>query len=231
MAHASAHEHKCSPAHPVAPTALRRGKLVCATLLLAAMAWVPPAWACPNLIDCTPTHAHKGGIWSIAKTGLFPAALIGATGAAALWEGDHNRLGNTLWQSLDASAVAGIATFALKSTFQRARPHQAPGHPNDWFSGINHRSFPSGDVSAIAALVTPPMLEYGPTDPWIYALAILPAYDAAARVQYRDHYPTDVIAGMLLGFASGWLAHHFRRHHIIVGILPSGLLVGFKHAF
>lgn len=205
--------------------------LFCVAVLLSCLLAAPEASACPNLIDCTPSHAHKSGIWSIAKAGLFPGILIGATGAAALWEGDHNRLGNTLWQSMDAAAIAGISTYALKSTFQRARPHQVPGHPNDWFSGINHRSFPSGDVSAITALVTPPILEYGPTDPWVYALAVLPAYDAAARVEYRDHYPTDVIAGMALGFASGWLAHHYGKHHIIVGLLPGGLLIGFKHYF
>lgn len=152
-------------------------------------------------------------------------------GAAALWEGDHNKVGNTLWQSLDAAAVAGISTFALKISFQRARPHQAPGRPNDWFSGTSHKSFPSGDVSSIAALVTPPILEYGASDPWVYALAVLPAFDAAARVEYRDHYPTDVVAGLALGVASGWLAHHYREHHIIVGFLPSGLLVGFKNKF
>lgn len=191
----------------------------------------PPASACPNLIDCTPTHAHKGGVWSIAKTGLFPGVLIGVTGAAALWEGDHNRFGNTLWQSIDAAAISGIITQAMKFSFQRARPHEVPGNANDWFSGIHHRSFPSGDVSAITALVTPPILEYGPSHPWVYALALLPAYDGAARVEYRDHYPTDVIAGMLVGFASGWLAHHYREHHIIVSILPKGLLVGFKHDF
>lgn len=200
-------------------------------ILLCCVVAAPKVWACPNLIDCTPSHANKSGVWSIAKAGLFPGILIGVTGAAALWEGDHNRVGNTLWQSMDAAAIAGISTFALKSTFQRARPHEAPGHPNEWFSGINHRSFPSGDVSAITALVTPPILEYGPTDPWVYALAILPAYDAAARVQYRDHYPTDVVAGLALGFASGWLAHHYGKHHIIVGLLPGGLLVGFKHYF
>lgn len=200
-------------------------------VVAGAALYVPLARACPNLIDCTPAHAHKSGIWSIAKAGAFPAALIGVTGAAALWEGDHSRLGNTLWQSVDAAAIAGASTFVLKSAFQRSRPSQNPGHPNDWFAGYHHRSFPSGDVSAIAALVTPPILEYGRTDPWVYSLALLPVFDAAARVEYRDHYPTDVVAGLALGFASGWLAHRYRKDHLIVGLLPGGLFIGFKNVF
>lgn len=219
-----------SPRHSGSALGERRLLAWLVVLLILACA-MPAASACPNLIDCTPNHAHTGGIWHIAQARLFPAALIGATGVAALWEGDHNRLGNTLWQSLDAAAIAGISTYAMKSAFQRARPHEVPGNANDWFSGINHRSFPSGDVSAITALVTPPILEYGASDPWVYALAVLPAYDGAARVEYRDHYPTDVIAGMLVGFASGWLAHHDREHHIIVSLLPKGVLVGFKNVF
>ncbi len=221
--------------HADAPTPgsvhARHWRMPFLVLLLVLACGPPPALACPNLIDCTPTHAHTGGIWSIAQARVFPAALFGATAVAALWEGDHNRIGNTLWQSVDGALIAGISTYALKSTFQRARPFQEPGNANDWFSGIHHRSFPSGDVSAITALVTPPILEYGRRDPWVYALAALPAYDGAARVQYRDHYPTDVIGGMLVGFASGWLAHHYHQHHIIVGLLPRGVLVGFKHDF
>lgn len=81
--------------------------LLCLDLLLFAY----PLWggACPNLIDCTPSHAHKNGIWSLAEPGLFPAVLIGASAAGALWEGDQTRLGNTLWQSLDAAAAVFLA--------------------------------------------------------------------------------------------------------------------------
>lgn len=201
-----------------------RPVLLLAAVLLAGRS----AAQCPNLIDC-PERLDTGGIWALARSPQFPEALIGITAAGALWTGDASRAGRTLWRSLDALVVAGVTTGALKLTFQRARPRQSDD-PNDWFAGPGHQSFPSGDVSTTAALVTPLLLEYGGDHPWIWALAVLVPFDMVARTKYRAHWWTDVSAGALIGVASGWWVSTWRQP-LLVRALPDGIRIGLRARF
>ena len=185
-------------------------------------------WAGLHHLD-HPVHQDTRGIWSIARAGQFPAELIGLTLAGAIWEGGENRLGRTLWQSLDAAAIAGISTQALKYTFQRKRPSQT-SNPNEWFQGMHAQSFPSGDVSSITALVTPLILEYHRTDPWVDTLAAVPAFDMVARVKAHGHWQTDVVSGAVVGVVSGYFAHRFKEPFIL-SLLPNGFEVGLRKGF
>ena len=176
-------------------------------------------WACPNLIDCSPAHPHVAGPWALFTTPYFPLAMTTLTAGSAMWEGADSRFGLTLWQSLDSAVIAGISTSVLKYSFQRARPTES-ANPNDWFSGSNHQSFPSGDVSNTAALVSPFIYEYGSDHPLVYLLGLIPAADMAARVEARGHYPTDTIAGLALGLGSGWAARHYFKSPFTLQIIP-----------
>jgi undecaprenyl-diphosphatase len=196
-------------------------------ILLRLMIWPSPAWACPNLIDCTPEHKHKQGVWKLAKPDVIPLTLITLAGAGALWEGGEDRLGHTLWQSLDATALAAASAGVLKHSLGRQRPEDTD-HANRWFKGGD--SFPSGNATLATAVVTPIILEYGPGDPRIYWLAALPAFDMAGRIAYKAHWPTDVLAGALLGFASGYLAHQEQTPWIL-SVMPQGVYIGIKHRF
>jgi undecaprenyl-diphosphatase len=69
------------------------------------------------------------------------------------------------------------------------------------------RVFPSGEVTTLASAVTPLVLEYGHDHPAVYALELLPAYDAIARVRSHAHWQSDVLAGWALGTAVGYYAH------------------------
>jgi undecaprenyl-diphosphatase len=176
-----------------------------------------------------PVHRDTSGIWSIGKSPQFPAELIGLTLAGAVWEGGRSRFGKTLWQSLDAAAMAGISTQALKWTFQRTRPSSTT-NPDLWFQGVHNMSFPSGDVSSITALVTPIILEYHRTDPGVDALAALPVFDMAARMKAHGHWLTDTMAGAAVGVASGYFAHRLHSPFIL-GLLPGGFYVGLHERF
>ena len=103
----------------------------------------------------------------------------------------------------------------MKHIYTRARPDQG-GDPNKWFQGSGHYSFPSGEVTLITAVVTPFMFEYGHDHPGVYALALLPAYDAIARVKSQAHWQTDVIAAVGLGTLTGYLAHERESPFILV---------------
>lgn len=160
-----------------------------------------------------------------AVEGLTFVTVLGG----ALWEGGQSRMGKTDWQTLDSMALGAVGSTALKYTFTRARPTQTDS-PNKWFEGKGHYSFPSGEVTFSSAAVTPFVLEYGHDNPWVYALELLPAYTAVARVKTQAHWQTDVIAGWALGFGTGWLAHQ-QDNPWILRAMPGSVQVGFKTKF
>ncbi len=169
------------------------------------------------------------GIWARKyQTGLLGLMLAGEVGGAVL-EGGETRLGKTMWQAIDSSALAGISAQGLKYTFTRARPSQS-SDPNKWFQGGSHYSFPSGEVSAVSAIVTPFVLEYRQDYPAVYALELLPLYDGVARMKVQGHWQTDVLAGFALGSLSGYYAHN-RNSPFVLGVLPHGFTIGMRKQF
>ena len=137
---------------------------------------------------------------------------------------------NEFWQSIDSTAVSGVAAQVLKYAFSRARPYQNEG-PDKWFRGGCCQSFPSGEVTLQAAFVTPIILdENARGDPWIWALELLPLYDGIGRLKQRAHWQTDVLAGWALGTAAGYWSVH-REVPLSVEILPRGLSVGLQKKF
>lgn len=174
-------------------------------------------------------HYDNSGIWKRSDQKALMYGTILTVGAGAIAFGDHNRLGDTFWRSVDAMVLTGASTQVLKYTFQRERPSQTD-NPNRFFKGTHAQSFPSGEVSAITAAVTPFMVEYGPDHPAVYALSLLPAYDAVARMKTHGHWQTDVLAGAALGAGIGIWASH-RQSPLIVGWLPGGFSVGYVHHF
>ena len=123
-----------------------------------------------------------------------------------------------------------VGAQAGKYIFTRVRPdHAEQSLPVVPGRASNH-SFPSGEASVAAALVTPYVLEYGSDNPATYALLLLPLYVGAARVKNQAHWQTDVLAGWAVGGLSGWYAHS-RDVPIMIEILPHGFAIGFKTQF
>jgi len=166
----------------------------------------------------------QSGVWNRnVQKGVLDALIVGEV-AGALWEGGETELGRTFWQSIDSSAIGAVSSETLKHVFTRARPAQGDD-PNRWFQGGGHYSFPSGEVTAVTAIVTPFMLEYGSRYPATYALAALPIYDGIARIKSQAHWQTDVLASWALGIGTAYYAHS-REHPLILGALPHGFEVG-----
>jgi hypothetical protein len=214
-------------------------------MTLALRQWIaPPAAAClviflvlhgnlaladsgPFGIDSRPAYDNSG-IWKRNYQEIleFGAPVVLALGA--LWEGGDDRLGKTFWQSIDSTVASGLVADGLKLAFSRERPYQAD-NPNEWFTH-HGSSFPSGEVTEISAIVTPFVLEYGREDPAVYALELLPVYDAIGRVKVWGHWQSDVIAGFGLGFASGYFMHRLKTP-LIFSVMPHGIQVGLKMQF
>lgn len=174
-------------------------------------------------------HYDNSGIWNRNNQKALMYGSILTVGVGALALGDDSKLGDTFWRSVDSMVFTGIAATGMKYGFRRERPSQTAS-PNQWFKSSSAQSFPSGEVAAISAAVTPFIVNYGEDHPAVYALALLPAYDAVARMKTRGHWQSDVLVGAALGTGIGiWSAH--RQSPLILSWLPGGFQVGFVHHF
>ena len=213
-----------SPMQPI----LRRGA---AALLSSALAFGPGgARADSGALGIDHKVAlDESGIWSRnVQKAVYYGSIVTVFGGA-LWYGAEGRPGHTFWQAVD-STVLGVATAAvMKPVFSRARPSQTDD-PGRWFQGHGHNSFPSNEVMVVTTAVTPFILEYGPRYPATYALALLPLYDAVARVKSQAHWQTDVLASLAIGGGIGWYAHE-REVPVSVKVLPRGITIGFQTRF
>jgi membrane-associated phospholipid phosphatase len=205
-----------------------KGRL--AVLFAVALTTLPAAaqncgW---SRIDHTISY-DASGVWNPnvyrGLVGVLTAAQIGG----AVWEGADTRFGKTMWQGIDSEIIGGVSATAGKYIFTRTRPSDA-NNPCLWFQGGSNYSFPSGEASVAAALVTPYILEYGSEYPAAYALLLLPAYVGAGRIKNQAHWQTDVLAGWAVGGLSGWFAHS-RDVPIMIQLLPHGFEIGYGKQF
>ena len=193
-----------------------------ATLLLACAAFAVPVTSSAGFDHrVTPTDS---GIWARKYTQGLEYAVIGTEVGGALWLGGESELGLTFWQTIDSSIFSSATAQGMKWAFGRERPSQTSS-PNEWFKGSHAQSFPSGEVTLQASFVTPFIVNYAERDPWVWALEILPAYDAVARVKNGAHWQTDVLAGWALGSGFGYLAAK-NKSPFFLTLLPHAFMVG-----
>jgi membrane-associated phospholipid phosphatase len=114
-------------------------------------------------------------------------------------------------EHLSSTAVSGILTAALKFAFSRPRPKKT--YPDDIvvYTKAGSYSFPSGHTSQAFATATALSLLY----PKWYIIA--PAYLWASGVGYSRmylgvHYPSDVLAGAVIGSASSIGTHYLFKY-------------------
>jgi len=181
------------------------------------------AWSCayagggPLGIDVE-WSLDQNGIWARKyQTGLEYSVVAVEIGGA-VWLGNEDLLGHTFWQSTDATAISALGAQALKYAFSRARPDQGD-NPNAWFQGHGNQSFPSGEVTLQASFVTPFIVQYAHSHPWVWSLELLPLYDGIARLKSQAHWQTDVIAGWALGSGVALWTTSFKTP-VTVQVLP-----------
>lgn len=111
-------------------------------------------------------------------------------------------IGSTL---IISSAVTGI----LKYSIQRERPFVT--YPDvKHITPEDSYSFPSGHTSTAFALATSVTISYPKW--YVAAPAYLWASSAAySRMRFGVHYPSDVLAGALIGSGSAWLCYKLNK--------------------
>jgi hypothetical protein len=171
----------------------------------------------------------QSGIWARRNQLALEYGVVVFELAGAVWLGNGDEFGHTLWQSVDSTAVSAVGATGLKFVFGRSRPSAGQG-PDRWFHPNGHRSFPSGEVTLQASFVTPIIIHYAQRNPWVWALEALPLYDGIARMKSQSHWQTDVLAGWAIGTAAGYWATR-RDLPFSVQVLPRGFSIGYSKAF
>lgn len=143
------------------------------------------------------------GSWAAWATsgGLLVSGLVGR-------QEDLTAMGR---EGIEACLIAGLMTDVLKPVFGRERPFES-ANETVFQPFSSHASFPSGHATVAFALAS---VVSARSSGWVipaasYTLASLVAY---SRVNDRQHFPSDVVAGGLIGTAVGrFIVHRHQRN-------------------
>ncbi len=196
-----------------------------------------------------------GELYSIVQAGKTPASdwvarFIGPLGGGSvavpgllLGYGlagfrDDPTLGQAVQEAWESLLISGLIVTVGKQLTHRQRPSHGED-PYKWGGpGISreHLSFPSGHSAAAFSIATSFAGVYGEDRPWVsylaYSLAALAAY---SRIHDSHHWPSDVFAGSLLGWAVGRQVRNFHEEREEAGIWTidpaGGVLLSWEWTF
>jgi undecaprenyl-diphosphatase len=134
-------------------------------------------------------------------------SITASAGAAAALTGAGHR--RAAAKGLAAAGTMWLVGQALKRLYLRVRPYEAlPEVVRLLIGRPTGTSWPSAHPATLLAFLTVAGEELGLSPRERRALVAVAALVAASRVYLGVHYPSDVVAGLLLGRAVGlaWLA-------------------------
>jgi membrane-associated phospholipid phosphatase len=131
---------------------------------------------------------------SVAKIGNAIPLLLG-TGALVT-----SMDGGVGFASLKSAGITLGANMVLRASVGRARPEEgvSNGHFSPFSAASLKSGFASNHVAATVALATPFAQIYDL--PWLYGFG---AITALGRIQSRQHWLSDTVAGGVIGYAVG----------------------------
>jgi membrane-associated phospholipid phosphatase len=164
---------------------------------------------------------------------LVPAGLVFCAVALADWSRGgaraKARLSFIFGQAayvFSSVALSGLFVNAIKVLFGRARPRlldQLGAHYFDPLTfGYLNASFPSGHSTTVGAIVGI-LIVWFPR--WSLLIIELGLFFAATRIAAEAHYPSDVIAGFVIGlFFSVGLARWLAKRGVVFRFAPGKIL-------
>ena len=167
--------------------------------------------------------------WILVGTGLFFIAtlLLDASALSPRLRARRAIRAVTAGYVFVAVAVPGIIANFTKYFLGRARPKHFDDSGTfsfDFWSGdASWASFPSGHATTASALGIALALVF-PRLRWLFLC--FGFWIAVSRLFTRAHYPSDVLAGCLLGGGAAWLiARAFARWRLVFGFDDTGRLI------
>lgn len=144
---------------------------------------------------------HQGGTADRLGTAANAVPVALALGAGLLYTGIAGEpAADTAETAIKSAAYTLGASLATRFVVCRARPNEGLGAAS--FRSVGgcalDSGFPSVHTSLAFALATPFAKQHDM--PWLYGVAAATAF---GRVQKRDHWLSDTVAGAFLGYAIG----------------------------
>ncbi len=166
--------------------------------------------------------------WILISTGLFAIVMLSldASKLRARWRVRRAVRSLAAFYVFASVALSGIIADLLKYSIGRARPKLFPASGDfafHLFSGDSSwASFPSGHATTAFALGLSLALLFTRLR-WVFLSLAL--WIAMSRLFISAHYPSDVLAGGLLGALVAWLiARAMARYRLVFGFDKEGRL-------
>ncbi|MDD7362824.1 MAG: phosphatase PAP2 family protein [Peptoniphilus sp.] len=113
-------------------------------------------------------------------------------------------IGHAAHESVLALVISTIVAQILKRAVSRSRPYWVTKNLNTYGIDLRDYSFPSGHTTAAFTVATTFSLYFPKLAAIFIILALLVAI---SRTYLAVHYPTDVLAGMIIGVVVGYVVH------------------------
>jgi len=147
--------------------------------------------------------------WQYTSNSIYylPATITAGQFSYGVFQGS-GLTRNRAYETLISVGISGIIGEVLKYTIKEVRP--SVRYPGVIFTNSDTKdpSFPSGHTLVAFATATSLALEYkkwyvtGPAFLWAGSVAY-------SRMYLGKHYPSDVLAGTVIGILSGVVSHRF----------------------
>lgn len=105
-----------------------------------------------------------------------------------------------------ALTISQIIVHSLKRILSRERPYKILQQLNTFGINLKDYSFPSGHTAASFSIATTLALNLPKMSIIVFIVAIV---IGISRIYLGVHYPTDVAAGMVIGFTIAFILHLF----------------------
>jgi membrane-associated phospholipid phosphatase len=185
-----------------------------------------------NKFDRGAIHNHSKAWDDVGTYGLFViigGALVGSALDNSFTESDHRFRGfaSDALVMIETTGMATLTTHIIRYGVRRPRPTQYVGGNTDidMAAQERHLSFPSGHATSAAAISTSFATTFWlrhPESPWRWVVAggsvVAAGVSGYGRVGAGRHFPSDVIAGQLIGTAFGILVPLAHRADVQVNV-------------